>query len=73
MNPDLTDVYISIYLYIYIYIYGHNLNQWAKKRSRFQFVPNFIVKNDREKPPHLVWGFSCFNVLSSFSSLPFLP
>ena len=34
---------------IYIYIYGHNLNQWAKTRSHFQFCPNFIVKHDPEK------------------------
>ena len=52
--------------------YGHNLNQWAKKWSKFQFFPSFIVKNNPENPHTWCGGFSCFNVLSSFSSLPFL-
>ena len=60
---------------------GRNLyflaNQWAKKRSKFQFFPNFRVKNEKKKKKHThthTWcgGFSRFNVLSSFSSLPFL-
>ena len=38
-------------------IYDHNLNQWAKNRSKFQFFPSFIVENGPEKPPHQVWGF----------------
>ena len=54
-----------------IYIYGHNLNQWAKERSKFQFFPNSIVKNDPEKPPHLVWGFFTFQCFVFFLILAF--
>ena len=63
-------LFLSLYLSLYIYIYGHNLNQWAKKRSKFQFFPSFIVKNDPEKPPHQVWGFftfQCFVFLLIFA------
>ena len=51
---------------MYIYIYGHNLNQWAKKRSEFQNFPSFIVKNGPEKPPHQVWGFFTFQCFVFF-------
>ena len=34
-------------------------------------IPSFIVKNGHETPPPKRWGFSCFNVSSSFISLPF--
>ena len=32
------------------------------------FPPNFIVKIGQEKPPQKMWGFSCFQVFSSFSA-----
>ena len=58
--------------------YGHNLNQWAQKRSNFQFFPSCILKNDRAKTPHLV-SFQCFVFFLifafsclSFSSFPLL-
>ena len=57
---------ICVCVYKYIYIYGHNLNQWAQKRSNFQNFPSFIVKNDPEKPPHLVWGFFTFQCFLFF-------
>ena len=63
-------------------IFGHNLNQWANRRSNFQCFPNFIVRNDPEKPPHLVRGFLTFQCFVfflvfafsclSFSSFPLL-
>ena len=59
-------------IYIYICIYGHNLNQWAQKRSKSQNFPSFTAENGPEEPPHLVWGYSTFQCLSSFSSLPSL-
>ena len=51
---------------IYIYIYGHSLNQWAKKRSKFQFFPQFYSKNDAENPQPSVGVFhvSMFCLLS---------
>ena len=56
---------------IYIYIYGHNLNQWGKQGSKFQFFPSFIVKNYPEKPPHLV-GFFTFQCFVFFPIFVFL-
>ena len=49
-----------------VYFLGHNLNQWAQKRSNFQFFPNFIVKMTQDKPPHLVWGFFTFQCFVFF-------
>ena len=53
---------------------GHNLNQWAKKRSKIQFSPVFIVKNDPEKKPTLSVGVFHVSRFSLFSHLClFLP
>ena len=58
-------------LRLYIYIYGPEPQSVGKKRPTFKCSHlHFYGKNDPEN--HLVGGFSCFNVLSSFSSLPFL-
>ena len=45
---------------------GHNLNQWAKKRSKPQNFPSSIVKHYPENPHTWCGGFSRFHVLSSF-------
>ena len=54
------------YIYIYIYMYGHNLNQSARRWSKFQNFPQFYRKDDPENPPHLVWGFFTFQCFVFF-------
>ena len=53
-------------------IFGCNLSGWADLGQKSQKIPSFIVKKMAKKHPHLKGGgFSCFNVSSSFLSLPF--
>ena len=63
---------------------GHDLNQWAKKWSKFLLFPSFIVEENKKKHTHthLVWGFFTFQCFVfflifafsclSFSSFPLL-
>ena len=54
----------------YIYISPQSL---GRKKVKIPIFPSFMVKNEKKKHTH-TWcgGFSGFDVLSSFSSLPFL-
>ena len=62
-------VYIYIKIYRYIYMYGH---QSVGKKIKISILLSFIVRNDPENPHTWFVFFSRFNVLSSFSALPFL-
>ena len=67
LTPPPLPQYIYIYIYIYTHIYGHNLNQWAKQRSKIQFSPDFIVENDPKNTHTLgvgVFRVSMFCLLS---------
>ena len=61
-----------IYKHTHIYIYMAITSISGPKQGQNFNFPHFYSKNDPEKNPHQVWGFSLFNVFSSFSSLPFL-
>ena len=61
-----------MHAYIYIYMAITSISA-PKQGHNFQFFPSFIVTMTQKKNPTLGVGFlSRFNVLSSFSSLPFL-
>ena len=53
--------------------YIYNLNQWAKKGQKFNFPSSKVKKMTQKTPPHLVWGFSRFNVLFLSHLCLFLP
>ena len=61
---------LSMYIYIYFF-FGGRPQLVGTFWSKISIFPQFYSKNWPRKTPTKTWGFSCFQVFSSFFFLPF--